>query len=151
MLQFLVVEDGLDERDEDRAARLVVGAQQRGSVARDDGLTHTVDQVLALRRLGTEGDASRQLDVAAIVVAVYDRRDFAAVTLGRAVHVGHEHDARHVFAVGRDRGIDILVLATADDQVFVCSDVDQLLLYQFCHVLLAKGDRILCGVFGLPR
>ena len=82
---------------------------------------------------------------------MYDRRDFAALTLGRAVHVGHEHDARHVFAVGRDRGIDVLIVATADDQVFVCSDSAQLLLYQFCHVLLAKGDRILCGVFGLPR
>lgn len=46
MLQFLVVEDGLDERDEDRAARLVVGAQQRGSVTRDDGLAHTVGQGL---------------------------------------------------------------------------------------------------------
>ena len=78
MLQLLVVEDGLDERDEDRAARFVVGAQQRVSVARDDGLAHTVGQVLALGCLGTEGDASRQLDVAAIVVAVYDRSDFAA-------------------------------------------------------------------------
>lgn len=119
MLQLLVVEDGLDERDEDRAARFVVGAQQRVSVARDDGLAHTVGQVLALWCLGTEGDASRQLDVAAIVVAVYDRSDVAAGTLGRAVHVGHEHDARHAFAVGRNRGIDVLIVATADDQVLV--------------------------------
>ena len=151
MLQFLILEDGLDERDEDCAARLVVGAQQRGTVARDDGLAHTVGQVLALRRLGTEGDAGWQQDVAAIVVAVYDGGDVLADTLGCDVHVGHEHDARHAFAVGRDRGIDVLILATVDDQVLVSSDVAQLLLYQFCQLFLIQGDRKLCGVVGVPR
>ena len=79
-------------RHDHRHARLVVGAEQRRAVRRDDRAADEPGQ------LGVVGDADHprgvggEHDVAAAVIAVHDRLHGGAARLGGGVDVGHPGD-----------------------------------------------------------
>ena len=80
-----------DRRHDLRDARLVVGAEQRVAAAGDDVVADLRGQLRHRRRVEPRA-AARQLDHAAVVVAVDDRLDAGAGRVGAGVDVGDQAD-----------------------------------------------------------
>ena len=92
-------------------ARLVVGAEQRGAVGRDDVVADLVGERGMVGGADHLRGIGRQHDVAAVIVSYDLRLDVRAGAVRRGVHVRAEADHRHLFVgVRRDRRIDIAVL-----------------------------------------
>ena len=92
-------------------AGLVVGAEQRGAVGRDDVVADLVGKRRMLGGADHLGRVGRQRDIAAAIVLHDLRPDVLAGAVGRGVHVRAEADHRHLFVGGsRDGGVDIAVL-----------------------------------------
>ena len=77
-------------------AGLVVGAEQRGAVRRDDVVADLVGEGGMLRRADHLGRIARQHDIAAAIVAHDLRFDVLAGAVRRGVHVRAEADHRHL-------------------------------------------------------
>ncbi|MDF2970780.1 MAG: hypothetical protein K0R61_1230 [Microvirga sp.] len=100
VLDVRVVDQELGGRHNFRDARLVVGAEQRGAVGRDDVVA---DHILQDRMVGHADDLGRiamQPDVAALVVPHDLRLHVRAGEIGRRIHVRAEADDRNVVLVG---------------------------------------------------
>ena len=92
-------------------AGLVVGAQQRGAVRRDDVVADLVGERRMLGGADHLRGIGRQHDVAAAIVPHDLRLDVLAGAVGRGVHVRAEADHRHLLVgISRDRRVDIAVL-----------------------------------------
>ena len=92
-------------------AGLVVGAEQRGAVGRDDVVADLVGQRGLLGGADHLCWIRRQHDIAATVIPHDLRLDVLARAIRRGVHVRAEADHRHLLVgIGRDRRIDVAVL-----------------------------------------
>ena len=90
---------------------LVVGAEQRGAVGRDDIVADLVGERRVLGGADDLRGIGRQHDVAAAVVLHDLRLDVLAGAIRRGVHMRAEADHRHLLGgIGRDRRVDIAVL-----------------------------------------
>ena len=120
-------------------AGLVVGAQQRGAVGRDDVVADLVGERGMVGGADHLGGIGRQHDVAALVIFHELRLDVGAGAIRRRVHVRAETDHRHLsVGIGRDRRIDIAVLV----EVGVCEPHRQQLRgQQAAEILLLLGRR----------
>ena len=120
-------------------AGLVVGAQQRGAVGRDDVVADLVGQRRMLGGADHLGGIGRQHDVAAAIVLDDLRLDVLAGAIRRGVHMRAEADHRHLLVgVRRDRRIDIAVLVEMG-----VGEPDRLQLggEQAAQILLLLGGR----------
>ena len=90
---------------------LVIGAQQRGAVRRDDVVADLVCQRRMLGGADHLRAIRRQYDVAAAIVLHDLRPDVLAGAIGRSIHMRAEADHRHALAgVRRDRCVDVAVV-----------------------------------------
>ena len=112
-----VVEQGLGHRHDRRDARLVVRAEQRCAVGRDQIVAdHRIEHRM-LRRSQDLRRIAGQRDVAALVVRVHDGRHVRAAHRGRRIDVRDERDHGHGLGVWngrRNRRGDVTVLAQRD-------------------------------------
>ena len=91
-------------------AGLVVGAQQRGAIGRDDVVADLVGERGMIGGADHLGRVGRQHDVAAAIIPHDLRLDVLAGAIGRSVHMRAEADHRHFFVgIRRDGRVDIAV------------------------------------------
>ena len=110
MLDVRVLDQELRRIHDFGEAGLVVGAEQRGAVGRDDVVADLVGERGMIGGADHLGRVGRQHDVAAAIVLHDLRLDVRAGTVGRSVHMRAEADHRDLLVgIGRDRGVDIAV------------------------------------------
>ena len=116
-----VAEQHFGHRHDLRDTGLVIGAEQRGTVGRDERFALVLEQFRELLRrehqrcvAGTP-DGRTERDVRPVVVADELRADVGAGGLGRRVHVGDEPDDFVGVARRRDGGVNVVVFFVVDD------------------------------------
>ena len=99
-----VLHQVLDRIHDLRDAGLVVSAEQRSTVRRDEGLPLVVQQFRELGGLEIQAGHAPQGDVAAVIVLDDLRLDVGAGSVGRRVHVGDEAQFGRLYARGGGQG-----------------------------------------------